>query len=117
MQIDDEDERDEAIQREVKAWEEKSFQTLEASLREFCGYAGSRMKNFMRRYESRLTAFNVTSGLGDDAFTITVVMPGEIVGSNASDASVDRATWKFSGRRFRDRDVELMVTSRLAFPR
>ncbi len=113
MQIDDEDERDEAIQREVKAWEEKSFQTLEASLREFCGYAGSRLKNFMRRYESRLTAFNVTSGLGDDAFTITVVMPGEIVGSNASDASVDRATWKFSGRRFRDRDLELLVSSRL----
>ena len=115
MQIDDEDERDEAIAREVKAWEEKSFKTLDTSLRDFCGYGGSRMKEFMRRYERRLKDYDVTRGLGDDAFTITVVMPGEIVGSNADDTSLDRATWKFSGRRFRDRRVELMVTSRTDF--
>ncbi len=112
MQIDDRDEREEAIALAVKDWEEKSFQTLEISLRDLCGYAGSRMKDFMRRYESRLKEYDITSGLGDDTFTITVVMPGEIVGSNADDASTDRATWKFSGRRFRDRRVELMVTSR-----
>ncbi len=115
MQIDDEAEREEAIALEVKDWEEKSLGTLGASLREFCGYSGSRMKNFMRRYESRLKDYDVTRGLGDDAFTITVVMPGTIVGSNADDASSDRATWKFSGRRFRDRRVELMVTSRADF--
>lgn len=115
MLIEDEQERDEAIQREVRAWQEKSFKTLEASLRDSCGYAGSRMKSFMRRYQARLKDFEITSGLGDDAFTITVVMPGEIVGSNAAAASHDHATWKFSGQRFRDRDVELMVTSRAEF--
>ncbi len=115
MQIDDEDEREEAIALEVKAWEEKSFKTLDASLRDFCGYGGARMKDFMRRYQSRLKDYDVTSGLGDDAFVITVVMPGAIVGSNADETSPDRATWKFSGRRFRDRRVELMVTSRSDF--
>ena len=115
MQIDDEDEREEAIALEVKAWEEKSFKTLDDSLREFCGYGGPRMKNFMRRYENSLKDYDITSGLGDDAFTITVVMPGVIVGSNADETSADRVTWNFSGRRFRDRDVELMVTSRADF--
>ena len=115
MQIDDEDQRQEAIALAVKDWEEKSFKSLETSLRDFCGYAGSRMKDFMRRYESRLKAYDITNGLGDDAFTITVVMPGEIVGCNTDDASSDRATWKFSGRRFRDRRVELMVTSRASY--
>jgi len=115
MQIEDKDQREEAIALAVKDWEEKSFKTLEISLRDFCGYSGSRMKNFMRRYERRLKDYDITNGLGDDTFTITVVMPGEIVGSNTDDASSDRATWKFSGRRFRDRDVELMVTSRADF--
>ncbi len=115
MQIDDEDERQEAIALAVKAWELKSFKTLETSLRDFCGYAGARMKDFMRRYERRLKDYDITNGLGDDAFTITVVMPGVIVGSNTDDASSDRATWKFSGRRFRDRRVELMVTSRASY--
>jgi len=115
MQIDDEDEREEAIALAVKTWEEKSFKTLGDSLRDFCGYGGARMKDFMRRYQSRLKEYDVTSGLGDDTFEITVVMPGAIVGSNADVISQDRATWKFSGRRFRDRDVELMVTSRADF--
>ncbi len=115
MQIDDKDQREEAIALAVKDWEERSFKTLDTSLRVFCGYGGARMKDFMRRYQSRLKDYQVTAGLGDDAFAITVVMPGEIVASNADEASSRRVTWKFSGRRFRDRRVELMVTSRADF--
>jgi hypothetical protein len=40
-------------------------------------------------------------------------MPGEIVGSNADAVAGDRATWRFGGERFRDRSMELMVSSRL----
>ncbi len=40
-------------------------------------------------------------------------MNGEIEGSNYYTESRDRVTWRFSGRRFRDRDVELMVSSQL----
>jgi hypothetical protein len=37
------------------------------------------------------------------------------VGSNADSTKGNRATWEFSGQRFRDRDVELMATSRLGY--
>ena len=115
MEIEDDDERNEAIDKEIKAWREKSFTTLQSALREHCGYDGRHMKTFLRLYEARLKAFDVTSGLGDDAFQITVKMPGEIVGSNADSVARDRVTWTFSGRRFRDRDVELMVSSWRAY--
>ena len=36
---------------------------------------------------------------------------GTIAGSNADESDFDQATWKFGGERFRDRDVELMVSS------
>ena len=115
MELEDDDEREEAIAKEVVSWREKSFTTLQSALRDFCGYDSRHMKTFLRLYEARIKDFDVTSGLGDDAFQITVVMPGEIVGSNSDSTSRDRATWTFSGRRFRDRDVELMVSSRLEY--
>jgi len=112
MEIEDADEREEAIDREVKSWQEKSYTTLQTALRDACGYGGTTMKTFLRHYAAQLKDYRITAGLGDDSFEITVVMPGEIVGSNADTTLLDRATWKFSGRRFRDRDVELMVSSR-----
>jgi hypothetical protein len=112
MDIEDEDERQEALDREVDSWEENSYKTLQTALREACGYEGTMMKTFMLLYANQLKDYDITAGLGDDGFEITVVMPGEIVGSNADTVFLDRATWKFSGRRFRDRDVELMVSSR-----
>ncbi len=113
MEIEDADERDEALDREVKSWQEKSYTTLQTALRDACGYGGTTMKTFLRHYAVQLKDYDITAGLGDDSFEITVVMPGEIVGSNADTESRDRVTWRFSGRRFRDRDVELMVSSQL----
>ena len=43
------------------------------------------------------------------------VLPGTITGSNADATERNRATWKFSGQRFRDRDLELMASSRLGY--
>ncbi len=113
MEIEDVDERQEALDREVESWQEKSYTTLQTALRDACGYEGPTMKTFLQHYAVQLKDFGITDGLGDDAFEITVVMPGEIVGSNADTASRDRVTWRFGGRRFRDRNVELMVSSRL----
>jgi hypothetical protein len=44
---------------------------------------------------------------------INLVLPGEIVASDADSAGPGGATWKFSGRRMREADLELMATSRL----
>jgi hypothetical protein len=115
MEIEDEQERDEALEAEGKQWEERTLKRLQEAVREHCGYGGRQMSDFLRRYERNRRFFEITSDLGDDAFEITVVLPGTIVGSNADSTEGNRATWKFSGQRFRDRDVELMATSRLDY--
>ncbi len=113
MRIEDEDERDQALADELQRWEERSFEGLQNAMREHCGYAGRQMSRFVHGYEAQRKAFKITEDLGDEVFQVTVVMPGGIVGSNADVTGTDRVTWKFSGRRFRDRNVELMVSSKL----
>ena len=115
MEIEDEQERDEALEAEGSRWEQRTLKRLQDAVREHCGYGGRQMSDFLRRYERKRRFFEITGALGDDAFEITVALPGTIVGSNADSTEGDRATWKFSGQRFRDRDLELMATSRLDY--
>jgi hypothetical protein len=115
MEIEDEQEREEALEAEGKRWEERTLKRLRDAVREHCGYGGRQMSDFLRRYERNRRFFEITGDLGDDAFEITVVLPGTIVGSNGDSTEGNRATWKFSGQRFRDRDLELMATSRLDY--
>ena len=113
FEIEDEDEREAAIEDEAERWEADAFKLLKTSMREFCGYTGSRLRRFTEHYESQRRELQITGDLGDDTFEITVVMPGEIVGANADSISHREAKWTFSGERFRDRDLELMVSSRV----
>ena len=113
LEIQEKDERDAAIKDETERWEADAFKLLKTSMREFCGYTGSRLRAFTEHYESQRRELQITGDLGDDSFQITVVMPGEIVGTNADSISHREAKWTFSGERFRDRDLELMVSSRL----
>jgi hypothetical protein len=113
LDIEDQQERDAALQEEAERWEARTLKRLEDAVREHCGYGGRQMDDFLRRYERKKKYFAITEDLTDDAFEITVVLPGEIVGSNADSTGTDRATWKFGGPRFRDHDLELMATSRL----
>ena len=115
LDIEDGEERDQAFEQEAKLWEERTLAWLEGAVREHCGYGGRQMEDFLRRYERKKRYFEITEDLTDDAFEITVVLPGEIVGSNADATGRNRATWKFGGPRFRDQDLELMATSRLDF--
>jgi hypothetical protein len=113
--LEDEQQRDAAFEKEAKDWEQRTLKRLEASVREHCGCGGRRMDDFLRRYERKRTYFSITEDLGDDAFEVTVVLPGTIVGSNADSTGGNSATWKFGGPRFRDQDLELMATSRLEY--
>ena len=112
--IEDEDERNRELDDATRKWRERAFENLKESLRQHCGYGGRRLADFVAAYDARRFAWDVMADLSDETFEITVAMPGEIVASNADAAGTYRATWKFSGRRLRDADVELMVTSRLA---
>ena len=113
MEIEDEQERDEALEAEAERWEERTMERLKDAVRDHCGYGGRQLSDFLHRYERKRRFFEITGDLGDDGFEITVVLPGTITGSNADATEGNRATWKFSGQRFRDRDVELMASSRI----
>jgi hypothetical protein len=115
MEIEDDQERDEALAEEARRWEERTMRRLQDALREHCGYGGRQMSDFLRRYDRKRRFFEITGDLGDDVFEITVILPGAVVGSNAESTEGNRATWKFSGQRFRDRDLELMASSRLDY--
>lgn len=112
--IEDEDERNRALEEATSRWRERAFKSLKDALRRHCDYDGKRLADFTAAYDARRFAYDVTADLSDETFEISVVLPGEIVGSNADATDPDRATWKFSGRRLRDADLELMATSRLA---
>lgn len=113
MEIPDKEERDEAIEEEAEQWELATINRLRKALKEHCYLGGSQIKTFMQRYDWHSRYYKITEDLGDDTFEITVEMPGEIVASNADSVKGNEATWKFDGTQIRDRDLELMVTSRL----
>ncbi len=113
LTIPEQEERDEALQEEAERWEQSAADRLQQAIRTYGRYGGSQLKSFLQRYEWHKRYHQISEDLGDDAFEITVQMPGEIVASNADSTSPKQATWKFDGTQIRDRDVELMVTSRL----
>jgi hypothetical protein len=115
MEIEDEQQREDALDAESRHWQERSMERLRDAVREYGGYGGRQLSDFQRLYERQRRLYDITADLGDDAFEITVILPGRIVGSNADSTEGDRATWKFSGQRFRDRDLELMASSRLDY--
>ena len=113
MESEDEAERDQKLEAEAEAFEAAMMERLKGSLREVCRYGPGRMDAFVRRYEWHRRYYEITQDLGDDSFEITVEMPGELVGSNADETQGNRATWRFGGPMFRDRDLELIVSSRV----
>lgn len=113
MQIPDQEERDTLLAQEAERWENAAADRLQKAIRTYGRYGGSQLKTFLRRYEWHKRYHKISEDLGDDSFVITVEMPGAIVASNADSVSGKQATWRFDGAQIRDRDIELMVTSRL----
>lgn len=111
---EDEKARDEAIQAELKGYHELLTDQLKQALLVLAGYNGSQYNAFMVEYDRRKKFFDISEDLGDDRFEITVEMPGVIVASNADDAGGNTAKWTFDGGIVRDRELELLVTSRVS---
>lgn len=55
----------------------------------------------------------VTEDLGDEDWVVRVKLPGEIVAHNGIKLEDGHVVWEFPGEALMDRDVVLMVTSRL----
>lgn len=69
---------------------------------------------FDAAFDRAKTHYDITSQLGSDHFKIHVNMPGELIAHNADKIADDgSAVWEFDGKAFRDRPLELMVTTRL----
>jgi hypothetical protein len=100
----------------------RSAQTLERDIRSALRSAlssalaaesvPSATQNAIRgQLEWSLTAYDHTCDLADESFTVTVHMPGVIVGGNSDEVANSTATWKFDGDGLQDRERVLRVVS------
>jgi hypothetical protein len=103
---------EEALQDEAEAFDARARDAINNALRNSGWISMSNITEFFRRLDWHRTYFEITEELADDAFSIEVDMPGEIVGHNG-EASGSTVTWNVAGDWFRDRDYEIMVTSRV----
>ena len=90
------------------------YKALMGALMGDAAFGTPRMQQFELAYERAKKEFDVTDALGGHHFEICVTMPGSIVAHNA-DKDIDQGEvcWDFGGDAFRDRPVELMITSRV----
>jgi len=105
--------RGQVLAAEEEAFETAALAAMEHVLRGRPDVDEGDVNLFVRRYRWHHRFDALTDELGDDRFTIEVTMPGEIVAHNADEARNGTVIWKFSGEQLRDRELELMVTSRL----
>lgn len=113
MMQEDSEEKDAALEEEAQKFEQGARDGIDQSLRESNWLSGSQIREFFRRLDWHQEYLNITEELEDDAFEITIEMPGEIVADNATGGSGDAVNWSFTGAEFRDREYRIMVTSRV----
>jgi hypothetical protein len=105
----------EAIEDQSRAFQDAAIAGMRQALLETGAYGQPQLRALFRRFEHYQRYHEVTEELGDDNFTIEVEMPGEIVGHNGDRRSGSTVTWQFNGQFLRDRDQEILVTSRVPF--
>lgn len=105
---------DETFVHDVERLESESRDTLRASLDAALTRDGVPLatRNAIRgQLEWKFTAFDHTTDLGDEGFTVTVHMPGIVVGGNFDERNGASVVWNFDGEGLNDRDRVLRVVS------
>jgi hypothetical protein len=111
---EDDDPRAKAdLEARVQAFRDQALETATDALRAGGWYSASRTNQFARQFDQHREFHAITEDLGDDNLTVTVTMPGVVVGHNGDAIKGAAVTWKLNGQMMRDREVELMVSSRL----
>lgn len=113
LAIQDQAQREQSLADEARRWQQAADKRLDDALREHCGYGGERLIAFRGRLRWHQRYHEISEDLGDDSFEITVLMPGEIVGANTGATAINSASWSFRGEDLHDRDIEIMVSSRV----
>jgi hypothetical protein len=111
---DQDDDGPKRIAAETRKFRDTIEERLKNDLRALAGLDGAKVNAVMGEYDRRKKEWDVTEDLDDDAFEITVDMPGEIVASNADSQDGRRAVWQFKGEQLHDREIEMMATSRVS---
>jgi hypothetical protein len=104
---------EEAITHEAEKFRQDMIKQLQEATRNVAGLNGSQVNAFIAELERQIKQFAVTEDLADEKFEIRVEMPGEIVASNADSVEGSTAVWVFDGQIIRDKELELLATSRL----
>jgi len=110
---EDKEMKEKAVEEEAAAFEERAIEAMQAALREHDGVDAGHINAFVRRFRWHKRYYEITEDLADDAFNIAVTMPGAIVGHNGDRIEDGAVVWEFTGEMLRDREIELLVTSRL----
>ena len=108
------EENNEALEAEASAFELDGRIRMIDAWTDRTGATPRDIDAFTARVDWYKKQYEITEDLGDESYEITVIMPGEIVAANADRVDGNEAYWEFDADLFRDRDVEIMVTSRIA---
>ena len=110
---EDEEERDALLEAEAEAFEKAAIKAMQNALRAHPKVSTSAVNTFAGRYNWQKTYYELTEELADDAFRITVAMPGHLVGHNGSAVDGSTAKWELTGEMLRDAEFEIIITSRV----
>lgn len=69
---------------------------------------------FEKEFDRERRTFAITEDYQDDQWEIIVRMPGQVVGHNGDEVDGSEVKWEFDGKRFFDRDYELLVSSKVS---
>lgn len=111
--MQEQERRKEMIEAETAKFKQMTVERMKEALGDLAGYTGLQKSSFMSRVDSLSRFHEITEDVSDDTFEIAVEMPGTIIGSNADGVSGRTATWTFTGEMLRDREIELLVSSRV----
>lgn len=111
--------RAECYDAEARRLSADGYEAMLRSLRERSAWNGAQVAAFERAFARARRFYEITSGLSGNAFEIEVTMPGELVAHNGDKSEIDApsdavVTWRFEGKAFLDRAMELVAVSRVA---
>lgn len=111
--------RAECYDAEARRLSADGYEAMLGSLRERSAWNGAQVAAFERAFARARRFYEITSGLSGNAFEIEVTMPGELVAHNGDKSEIDApsdavVTWRFEGKAFLDRALELVAVSRVA---
>jgi hypothetical protein len=109
--FDHSEHQDERLNAEAERIVRRAFERwIESASRS--GFNARLVGELRREYDRARKSYEITEQVGGHAFEITVQMPGRVVAHNADKTGEDGSViWEFSGESFRDRPLEIMVTS------